>query len=380
MSCTNCFSGCVSTTSDKCVKYTGSSIALLGIETGDTLESVEKAITDYLLTVYTGEGIVPTISPTDLCDIVSQYFPPVGDPTLVDILTAVIKAICAIEAEIEVERGRIDDIEATYTTGCISVTGDPGTHNTLQAVIVALCDAIGDITTLNNLFATCITTSTIDTYIQAYLNAISTSNLMNTKMVPYVIYPFYPSVSFMSGAFDINGVGIGAWQKVYLCNGYNGLTPDLRGRSLIGTTNMGGGAFDSAVDPGLGNPNYILGDKNGQNSVVLSPSQIAAHTHGATATVNDPGHKTTIEVGLAGDRTWDINGSNGKFGQPVVGVGNKEGDQSGEALPTEHYIASTSVNDKTGITVDVVNAENSGGDGHTNIHPVLACHYIMYIP
>ena len=45
MTCTNCFSGCVETTSDKCVKYTGNPIGFLGINTGDTLESIEKAIT-----------------------------------------------------------------------------------------------------------------------------------------------------------------------------------------------------------------------------------------------------------------------------------------------------------------------------------------------
>ena len=91
MSCTNCFSGCVETTSDKCVKYTGASIEFLGISTGDTLESVETAITDYLTTVLSGEGIVPIIDPNIICDIVGDYFP-VGDPTLVDILTAMIQS------------------------------------------------------------------------------------------------------------------------------------------------------------------------------------------------------------------------------------------------------------------------------------------------
>ena len=57
MGCTNCFNGCVETTSDKCVKYTGNDIDFLGIEKGDPLEAVEKAITDYLVTVYNGTGI-----------------------------------------------------------------------------------------------------------------------------------------------------------------------------------------------------------------------------------------------------------------------------------------------------------------------------------
>jgi microcystin-dependent protein len=37
MSCKNCFNGCVTTVSDKCVMYTGASYPALGIETGDSL-------------------------------------------------------------------------------------------------------------------------------------------------------------------------------------------------------------------------------------------------------------------------------------------------------------------------------------------------------
>ena len=55
--------------------------------------------------------------------------------------------------------------------------------------------------------------------------------------MPHGIYPFYPSAAIMVN-FAFGGVGIGDWEKIYLCNGYNGLTPDLRGRSLIGTTDM----------------------------------------------------------------------------------------------------------------------------------------------
>ena len=48
------------------------------------------------------------------------------------------------------------------------------------------------------------------------------------------------------------------------------------------------GAFDADVDPGLGNPSYSLGDLDGQNSIILSAAQMAAHTHVATAVVTDP--------------------------------------------------------------------------------------------
>lgn len=373
MECTNCFSGCVSTTSDKCVKYTGTDITFLGISSGDTLSSVEKAITDYLATVYTGEGILPTITPAYLCTVVSQYLP--VDPTAVDILTAIIRAICAIEAEIVVERGRIDIIEDTYTIGdCLTVDPDAGTHAVLEAVITELCSVVDDITTINNLLATCITTSTIDTYIQNYINTITASTYMYSKMVPYVIYPFYPTAAVLA-SFSVNGIGSGAWDKVYMCNGENG-TPDLRGRSLIGVTNnVGGGAFHVDVDPALGNPTYTLGTTGGKNTVILSAAQLAAHTHVATAVVTDDGHETTIKFRRKSTSVDEGDGC----AYPILQI---------EGLPVANIctdvegevVTQTSVADKTGISVAVTNDPNVGGTAHENVHPVYASYFIMYIP
>ena len=381
MPCTNCFSGCVSTISDKCVKYTGNSIEFLNIHTGDTLESVEKSVTDYLVTVFNGEGIFPLISAEIICTSVSKYLPcsECGAPTLVDILTAIVRAICDIEAEVIAQEGRIDVIEGTYAVGCLTVSPTAGTHVILESAITALCKAIGDITTLENLYATCITVSTIETYIKNYLNTTSTTNLMYTKMVPYVIYPFYPSTTIMSGAFSSTGAGIGIWDKVYLCNGYGGKTPDLRGRSLIGATDsaMGGGTFDPEVDPGSGNPAYGLGTKNGQNSVILSGTQTGIHTHTATAIVTDNGHKTTSLISVSEDR-WRSDGGNAETAKPIIQINGTP--VSNGAAAQSQYTATTNNMDKTGITVGVSNAVNDGGQPHDNVHPVLACYYIMYLP
>lgn len=387
MSCTNCFSGCVETTSDKCVKYTGNDIAFLNITKGDSLESVEEAITTYLATVYSGEGVFPVIAPAYICTIVDAYLP--ENPTLIDVLTAVFRAICEIEAEVVVERARIGVIEADYTMGCLTSDPDVGTHPILQEVITTLCIAIGDITTLEGLFATCVTTGTqnnISTLIQNYLNTQTTSNYWYTKMVPYVIYPFYPSTAVMQGAFDITGAGLGLWDKIYLCNGYGGLTPDLRGRSLIGTTDMGGGAFGSVVDPDLGNPAYTLGTTGGQNSVILAPSQVAAHTHIATAAVDENGgHATRIEVYTS---ATDVNHSptsgcascngSGPY-YPIIKIEDAVSSESQGSL-SGSQIATTTTLDETGISVEVTNAANVGGDAHDNIHPVHACHFMMYLP
>jgi microcystin-dependent protein len=347
--CTNCFSGCVQTTSDKCVKYTGSSIEFLGIETGDTLVSVEKAITDYLTAVLSGEGISPELEPTDLCDIVNQFLP--SDPTLVDILTAIVKTLCLLETEIAAEKARIDVIEDDYTVDCISVAVDAGTHDVLQAVINELCSAVDDITVLQALYATCITTSTINTYIQTYLNAITVDTKMSARMVPYVAYPYFGTDL---SSFGPDGVGVGTWENVYLCNGYNGLTPDLRGRILIATTYMAGTTVDPVVAPGGSNPTYILNTKEGANAYALSEANLPAHSH---TIANDGDHQHTVSVYIPSGLNMLSDASlDHVYPQPTSVLTTENGDHS--------HVAAT-----TGSNLP-----------HLNIPPVHACYYVMYLP
>lgn len=378
MACTNCFSGCVSTTSDKCVKYTGNDITFLNIHNGDSLEAVEKAITDWLATVLNAEGIFPVIEHNLVCSIIHNYIP--VNPTLVDILTAIIRTVCDIEVQILAEHARIDTIEANYTVGCVTVATDAGTHAVLQAVITKLCVAVGDITKLTNLFPLYTKTEDLDAYILNYLNTITTLDKMYTKMVPYAIYPFYPSSTFMSGLFGSTGEGLGTWEKIYLCNGANN-TPDLRGYSLIGTTDMGGTispAMSSRVNPADGNPTYNLGSTEGTNNVILSPSEIAAHTHVATTVITDPGHYTHIKAALSGMTKWDDDSTN--TGQPINRIESLTGPNGNDS----EVLVSTTTLDKTGLdgtNVSVTNANNNAGAvGHENVHPVHACYYIMYRP
>ena len=42
--CTDCYNGCTEIVSDRCVKYTGIDVPVLGIQTGDTLSHVEESI------------------------------------------------------------------------------------------------------------------------------------------------------------------------------------------------------------------------------------------------------------------------------------------------------------------------------------------------
>ena len=42
--CSNCYNGCVEITSDKCIKYTGVDVPILGIKNGDSLSFIEQSL------------------------------------------------------------------------------------------------------------------------------------------------------------------------------------------------------------------------------------------------------------------------------------------------------------------------------------------------
>jgi microcystin-dependent protein len=357
MSCSNCFNGCAEIVSDKCVRYTGIDVPVLGIQTGDSLSYVEQALIEFLTSTLDGTGIKPDINPLIICTVVQKYLPTCGDITVVDLINALIKAACdlqvqitALDAELTIVQQQIAVIEAPYTIGCLTgVTTTSGTHAILQAVITKLCAFILDVET------NYVQLADLDALIQAYLDSLSSSTKFYTKMVPFTVVEFSGDPT---GKFDVTGAGLGDWEKIYLCNGLNG-TPDKRGRVTVGTTSgMGGGPFNSAVDPAIpGNPAYSLGTTTGSNTITLSTGQIPSHTHIATATVSDPGH-THDYVGV--DTVLTAGGSSSS---------RRCGD-----------FTKTSFSAVTGISVGVVNAPIGGGGSHPNIQPVIAAHYIMYIP
>lgn len=360
--CTGCYSGCVDITSDQCVKYTGANVSALGIETGDSLASVEAAITSYLLTVISGVGIVPTIEPSYICTIVDGYLP--SSPTLVDILTALVRTACDLQTQITANADAIETLNDTYTIGtCLSgVTVNSDTHDIVQAVINKLCSISGDVTALASNFSNYVKISEINTYIATYLAGISTSNKMYTKMVPYVAVEYYGT---LTGRFDLTGAGIvgSDWEKIYLCNGQNG-TPDKRGRIPVGATTMGSSTFDPVVDPGIsGNPTYALNTTEGANTVALAVTEMPAHTHTATVVINDPGHTHTFTSSEDDEAT-----SPGPY---VL------------ASPDEVSIdlsVDPALTGLDGTNVIVTNSISGTGVAHNNIPPVRACYYIMYIP
>jgi len=370
--CNNCFNGCTQTTPDKCVKYTGVSVPSLNITSGDSLYSVVDNLIDYLLTALNGTGIVPTIESSYICDLIYNYLP--ASPTAVDLFTALIRATCDLETSVNGIAADIAVIEGDYTIGtCLDdVTASSGTHDILQAVIYKLCSVSVDVTALAANFINYVQIADINTYIAAYLAATNASTKHYTKMVPYTVVEYYGD---LTGKFDLTGAGYGDWEKIYLCNGQNG-TPDKRGRIPVGATTMGATAFNAVVDPAIsGNPTYALNTLYGANTITLSEAEMPSHTHVASSVVTDGGHthftvkSTYEEYPIANDKPIkseaNVDGGNydyrlnGALGSPDLGI--------------------TSVN-QTGITVSTSNADAGSDTAHSNIPPVYACYYLMYVP
>lgn len=358
MSCSNCFNGCAEIVSDQCVRYTGIDVPILGIKTGDSLSYVEQALIEFLTSTLDGTGIKLTIDPEIICELINKNLVTCEDLTLVNIINALIKAVCELDTRVTDLEDDFAALEGPYTIGCLTgVTASSGTHAILQAVITKLCSVETALNALAlNVSTNYVKLADLNSLIAAYIASVGTTTKFYNRMVPYTVVEFYGDPA---GKFDVSGAGLGDWEKIYLCNGNNG-TPDKRGRVPVGaTTGMGGGTMNPAVDPAVsGNPAYTLLGTQGANMITLSPAQIPAHSHTATATVNDPGHKHTYN--------------------DVSGTLYERGEIGSEFLKfAETTDTSTST---TGITVSVAVGSTGGGLGHPNYQPGLGCYYIMYIP
>ena len=375
--CSNCYNGCTEIVSDRCVKYTGIDVPVLGIKTGDSLSYVEQALITFLVSTLDGTGIKIDLGSTVVCTLVNRYLPTCGDLTIVDISKALIEAACDLQeqvddivADIVVINNQLDTIEADYTVKCLinetpSITPSSGTHAILQATIDTLCALALDLDT------NYVRYDELDELIQAYLNSTS-SGAISARMVPYAIIPFFPpSSTFISTNFNASGAGTGDWNRIFLCNGNNG-TPDLRGRALTGVINgVPGPTMSPAVDPTVSsaNPNYSLGDTAGANQITLLDTQLPLHTHPNTAnTVLTPATHNHTYVKTDQPNTPG-NGVN--IGYEAVGDDKRIGGSL--AATTDITItASTTITNAAGPV--------GGGLPHANIQPVVACYYIMYIP
>ena len=373
--CSNCFNGCTEIVSDKCVKYTGPNITALGITNGDTLSAVEKAITDYLVPVLSGVGVIPIISNSIICETVSKYLPDCSvctGFTLNQILTATISAICDLQEQVTAIDATLDILNADYDISCLAgVTSSSDTHAVVQAIIKTLCTLNTDFNLLLvNLPNTYVSINDIDGYIEAYIEENNNFSLYKNRMVPYTAVPYYGTLS----NFDGTGAGSGVWIDVYLCNGQN-FTPDLRGRTLVGSTSMLGNAItDPTINPALsGNPAYtftgtippLVPSVTGANEITLGITQIPSHTHVITneVTINDPGHFHNIQGGASGELFPKVDNGQGVTGNTTTNPTGLKGTGPGQNV----FVSSTA-------------APMGQGLPHANIQPSTTCYYIMYIP
>lgn len=377
MSCSNCYNGCVEITSDKCVRYTGIDVPVLGIQTGDSLSYVEQALIEFLTSTLDGTGIKLTIDAEIICTLVSQYIPDCEDLTALNLFEALIKAACDLQTQVNAVVADIAVIEADYTISCLDgVAAGDGTHAIVQAIITKLCEIDVDLTALAaDVDTNYVKLADLDTLIQAYLDSISPVTQYNARMVPYVAMPYHGSLA----NFDGSGAGLSAngFDKIYLCNGSNG-TPDYRGRSPIGAIQgVPGGAMNPAVDPAFpGNTNYAVNTINGANTVTLTALQMPSHTH--LAAVTDPGHfhyefTTDINAGTTDIVTVDKAVARAK----TTGT-NLEYEMAAASSTIIEATLGKSSEESTGIAVSISSAGNS--NSHNNVHPVIGAYFIMYIP
>ena len=380
MSCSNCppepcYNGCVQVVSDQCVRYTGLDSIPLDISSGDNLQVVIENIIDKLVPLLSGTGDKITIASAIRCAIVNGYLPtPVGTNhwTSEQLFQTLVKVVCDLQTQITAIDAEIDALNANYNIDCLDgVTSSSDTHAIVQAIINKLCETVDDLTTLElDVDTNYVKLADLDALIAAYIASQGggSSTQQYLKMVPYVAYEYYGSLT----NFDGSGIGIPAngFFKVYLCNGLNG-TPDKRGRVAVGAIqSVPGGPLDAAVNPAnAGNPNYALSSTSGANTVTLITSQMPSHLHTGigttTVTLNDPGHFHYVGNTPEG---WDSSGS--------IGIVNRTPSNVQTTTSTTGITVTSNTPGNVALGID----NTGGGQAHANIQPVIAAYYIMYIP
>jgi microcystin-dependent protein len=368
--CSNCYNGCTEIVSDRCVKYTGIDVPVLGIQTGDSLSFVEQALITFLVSTLDGTGVKIDINDIDVCALVQKYLPTCGDLSIVDISKALIQAACDLQEQVDAIVAELAILNADYTIGCLTgVTASSDTHAIVQATINKVCTLEVDLIALSlevhNQYVP-INSSPghpgVNDYIAAYLASGSggTTKYYN-RMIPYAVVEYYGPIP---GNFDATGAGLatGPWEKIYLCNGQNA-TPDKRGRVGVGTTDgsMLGLTLPIDTNPSASpfNPTYQLGTGGGTvNQTVLSILQIPAHTHvGTIASGGEHTHNT--QYGLTGGGT--LYAETPYISDIVGGVA---------GLTTS-----------SGIHTHTISIASAGGNqAHSNVQVGLGCYYIQYRP
>ena len=376
--CSNCYNGCTEIVSDRCIKYTGIDVPVLGIQTGDSLSFVEQALITFLVSTLDGTGVKIDLGSTVVCTLVNKYLPTCGDLSIVDISKALIQAACDLQVQVNAINATLTTLNADYTIGCLTgVTASSDTHAIVQAVINKLCQVQVDLTALAvELHTQYVRYDQLDDLIQQYIDDTSSSNLISNRMVPYAVVEYYGPRTF----FDGTGAGIVGtdWEKIYLCNGLNG-TPDKRGVVGVGVTDgtMLGLTMPAATNPSSGNPIYSISSTIvGSNNVVLSVPELPAHTHPVTlaTTVISPSTHSHLMVGT--------NDNSGLTSATPIAQSHSTGGNFGYGLVGSTVPATIGKTSDVTITADtsVTIGSQGGGQAHPNFQPGLGCLYIQYRP
>lgn len=361
MNCDTCLQNCDPLITDKCVKYTGPDIPLLGICKGDSLFEVEAILIEKLTALADGSGIaLPDI--TLDCLFVSNLLGS-KTKTIENLVQALLTGECNLDARITALASQVNT-PFSFNTSCL--TGNLSTRDLiLQAVINLLCDVNTRLTIVETNY---VKQSDLCTQVAACI-ASSSSTQYKDRMVPYAPIPYIGPLS----NFDNTGKGIvsAGFEKVYLMNGLNG-TQDWRGRSPIGAIqNVPGATLDSAVNPALpanSAYNYVVNQKYGASTETLTVLQMPAHTHG----VNDPKHEHfTIDKTASGTKgasttqpvSWSSNRANGNQDYDLCVVNG-----TADTGPTNTVA--------TGITIGTSGANQA----HNTLHPVIGTYFIIYLP
>jgi microcystin-dependent protein len=370
MSCSNCYNNCPEITSDRCVRYTGIDVPVLGIKSGDSLSYVEQALIEFLTSTLDGSGIKLELDPAVICTLVKNNLPTCGDLTLIDLSNALVKSICDLQTQITSLAGTVYTINSPYTTGCLTgITNTSSTHEVLQTTITKLCQLDSNVTSITTNLSQYVRLSDLCQLVTACLATASggSGNRYYTRMVPYTVVEYYGTLQNFNA-----GVGQGEWENIYLCNGqtYNGVTtPDKRGRVTVGailgvtsTVPLDNEVNPFAINPpGAFNPNYALLQKEGFNSVVLTEQQIPPHNHTFTGTASTHTHTLNLPLVVQPMRSATTGTIVNVWKNPTSG-------------------AQTYTTDSASVTPLGTTANKGGGNYHANNQPAIACYYIMYIP
>lgn len=379
--CSNCYNGCTEIVSDRCVKYTGIDVPVLGIKTGDSLSFVEQALITFLVSTLDGTGVKIDLGNTVVCNLVKKYLPTCKDLSIVDISKALVQAACDLQVQVDAIVAELAILNADYTIGCLTgVTASSDTHAIVQAVINKLCQVQIDLTALAlDLSTNYVRYDELDDLIQDYLDSISTANLISNRMVPYAVVEYYGPRTY----FDATGKGIGDWDKIYLCNGLNG-TPDKRGVVGVGVTDgsMLGLTMPPATNPSAGNPLYSISSTIvGSNNVVLSVAQMPTHTHVPTVTSSISPNPHSHLVAAVSSSAVALNATDpidSAWTAPYSSGSDPSYNLKGASGETANLGKTSDVN--LTVNVGVTNSSIGGGQAHPNFQPGLGCLYIQYRP